>query len=228
MSGKRNITGVGVLLVLAAAGLAWLRLGPGFRPDDAASPGASEPALAPKPSSQERPLDSTPTGRSRAESERSRPGPLTSPPATKENRSVQALTTEEMLESFVLEMELGDGPDVPPKGQHTRFLQEDRDETWAAPVEYEIQQAIAEFRAKGDHLVEVPRIECRATLCEVWGAEYLTGQGGSPEWYEVMYSIKNAEWARGEFAEVQTAMKLLPDGSVGLVTFLVRAPDPAE
>lgn len=228
MSGKRTIAGIGVLLVLAAAGFAWLRLGAEFRPDDVTSPSTSEPTLAPKSSSQERSVDSTPTGRSRTESERGRPGSRTSQQEAKEDRSVQALATEEMLESFVLEMELGDGPDAPPKGQHTRFLQENRDEAWAAPVEYGIQQAIAEFRARGDHLVEVPRIECRATLCEVWGAESPTAQGGSSELYDVMLSIRNAEWAHGEFADVQTAMKLLPDGRVGLVTFLVRAPDPAE
>jgi hypothetical protein len=127
-------------------------------------------------------------------------------------------TIDELLEGLVLQAE-GD----PPNGLHSRLLDEDRDQIWAPTIESRIQSELANISGQTDDWVDVPYIECRATLCEIRAV------GGEREWRQMpewQDKLLGTDWVRQQFPNAESRMGLLLDGRAGYVIFLVREQNP--
>jgi hypothetical protein len=98
------------------------------------------------------------------------------------------------------------------------FSQEQRDEAWASSSEYTISNAVANLGKKYGPGLEIAKVGCRQTLCEVQAVNR-SGVGGSQlDWNRAYLQLKQSL----KSSNSQTLMRPLPDGRVVYHTYIIR------
>ncbi|MGJ7904004.1 hypothetical protein [Lysobacter sp. 1R34A] len=98
------------------------------------------------------------------------------------------------------------------------FSQEQRDEAWASSSEYTISNVVANLSKKYGPGLEIAKVECRQTLCEVQAVNR-SGVGGSQlDWNRAYLQLKQSL----KSSNSQTLMRPLPHGRVVYHTYIIR------
>jgi hypothetical protein len=165
------------------------------------------------------------------------PARTTAGPAQTSPRSTTVAATRPILVSAGFEKALmaarsGAFAHNPAADMHAKVLGEARDDAWAVAAESDTRQFIDDYLTRHGidrSLIDVPVIECRASLCEL---QILVDQSltraTSDQWSRLQFELARAQLSSGSsFDDMSSSMfgnPEFPAGRVGIVLFLSRTP----